>query len=309
MAHTNLNSLDHFYSQTCLRYFSYSPGHVFMYRKKEKFEKSVPINSICCERGGDICESFENKFGLRQILDMVEPTWNIFIDGIKNKSINEIHAVHSQNSEIPFLEKVSLFISYLRCLSPTILRLLKEHHEEILNKFVLPLSATIENNQMDIATRELIQNGDIKVTIGNKSYYKNEVINFMAEMAQILYNKGWKVLINTTDTKFITSDTPFISLANGALYLPLTPEYALIFKPFPDSNIEYKKINRQEVKNYNKEIVKWASDQIISSTDDLGISKLVNKYRNYEVKNEYTSIKEKKGEKIFFQHRAKLKEN
>lgn len=195
MTNKSLDSYDHYVSRTYLRNFLYlpKPEHVFVYRKKEKLEKPMPINSICGERGGDICTRFENPFGLREILAKIEPIWHVFITAVSNKNILSVNLTETTADKITFLEKVSLYIAYLRCLSPTFHELCR-------------------------------------------------------------------------------------------------------------------KINQKTAKEYNKAIVKWASDFIISSINDSGISKLVDKYRDYEPQVEYQTTQLPGGYKqVLMRHIVKRK--
>lgn len=307
MTNKSLNSRDHYVSQTYLKHFCSSPGFAFLHIKKVTFCKPVPIKSICYERGGDICDRFENKYGLRQILNRVEPSWNIFIQAIKNNNLIETHHLHFENQEMSFLEKICLFMAYLRALSPTMHKLEKEKRETIINKYILPLIADSNHSQLDDNSRKAIKNENIIVEIGDRNYYKAESIRILSDLPNTLYKRNWKVLRNSTNVKFITSDTPFISLINGDLYLPITPDYALIIENSFGNIISYKKVTKNDVKEYNKKIVQWASDQIISSTDDIGISKLVDKYRNYKPTNKFNSIQHDGSIILSTQHVTDLK--
>lgn len=298
MSHRKLTSRDHYVSQTYLKHFSCHTGYVFIYRKKEKLAKEVPIKSICYEKGGDICEDSTNKFSLRDLLAEIEPLWNNFIYAMKQRRILETNLDYSSTNQEPsFLGKISLFLSYLRCLSPEVNRLGKKRQELIANKTILPLLVNVEDDRLDEITRESIRNGGYEAQIGNDQYYKGMGAKVLSKIATELYNRQWEILENTTDIKFVTSDTPLIPLVKPAfierrpsLYLPLTPSHALLMKR-GDSAINYKNINRRaEIKEYNKEITKSAADIIISSSNDSGIAKLVDRYRDHETKIEFAQI-------------------
>ncbi len=316
MTHRSLNSRDHYVSRTYLKHFCCSPEHVFMYRKKEKFEKAAPVGTICCEPGGDICEHFTNKFVIREILSEIEPKWNIFINAVKNKNIVDVHKAESKAGERSFLESISLYIAYLRCLSPVVNKLAKEAREGVFNKFTLPLLADFEDERLDEDVRQSIRNGEFRVEIGDKQYYKAMGVHALLSIAVEFYERDWEVLINKSDVGFITSDTPIIPLPvaelllneKAPIYLPLTSNYALLIRPNQGWCIKYRDISRVKVKEYNKEIVKWAVDKVISSADDTGVSKLVDKYRNYEAKNEFVPVQLSASKQVFVRHKTGLKE-
>lgn len=318
MTHENLDSYDHYVSATYLKRFSCSPNKVYMFRKEKDFVKDVPVNTICGQYGGDVCDHFTEKLGLRKILADLEPIWPIFINAVETDKILDFNSVHSKPNEPSFLQKVSLYIAYLRCLSPTVNRLTQENHEDIANTFIVPTFADIKDDRLDGAARESIRNGNIIVKIGDEQYYKAMGINALPDICNDFYGRDWQILRNKTNIKFITSDTPVIPLTsvryspiNGKapIYLPLTPEYALLIHPQSNRNLCYKNVTQKQVEEYNKEVVKWAEDKVISSTLDSGISKLVDKYRDYRAKNEIIPVKSRGSIKIITRHTTGLKKS
>src|SRR5262249_46928931 len=152
-----------------LKHFSFAKVKAlftYIYTKKRALQREVPIKTICGEIGGDICEEFENKFGLREILNLIEPSWNPFIESIKNNNLIATHEKLSKNEEIPFLAKVSLYMSFLRCFSPTMRKLLKQQTETMCREAVL-LKLSNSNNPLDKYAYENLQKGNLKVAIGN----------------------------------------------------------------------------------------------------------------------------------------------
>ncbi len=317
MAHKSLDSYDHYVSRTYLKHFSDKPEHVFVHRKRKEFEKSVAINSICGSSGGDICDRFENKFGLREILANIEPAWNIFIESVKNKNILTTNEQTEKKDGLTLLIRISLYIAYLRCLSPFFNELAQKQQEDIINNDILPIIAGLKNTELLKEALQLIKDKKIKVSIDDEHYFKAMGINFLTRFANDIYKRDWEILENKTSVKFITCDAPIILLQEKEIslmervtpiYLPLTSDYAiLIHKSYGGKILPHKNINSQDVKKYNKLIVEWASDIVISSTNDLGISKLVDKYRNHTVQIEYHYQKIANGKLVFFRHVVKPK--
>lgn len=300
-AHKNKKRNDHFVSQTYLRSFSDQNDFVQIYRKKEKFEKSVPIKSICYELDGDRSVYFENQFGIRDILKLCEPLWQAFIKSIEKENMNDIHSQWSEKNAYPtFLERIMLFISYLRCLSPTTTRLSNKQHEFFLNKIDLPYDSSLP-----IDVREAIKNRKLEVRFADTKYHKAEALKLLVPIADSLYNKKWFVLVNTTEVKFVTSDTPVVPLFGG-LYIPLTPSYALLISSEDGNEMIYKKISQRAVKQYNKELVKYADDIVISSEPICSkLSRLVDNHRQYQPDVQFKEFEVTKNKKLItFQHKA-----
>lgn len=290
-----LNTKDHFVSQTYLRSFSSSPDFVFGIRKKTKFNKEIPIASICFERGGDICESFENKDGLKKLLRIIEPSWNLFIKSVEERNLVEVHTSLSKENEISFLEKICCFMAYLRCNSPIQHRLMKEQLEGFATQYILPkVDKHLNINSSD----------DARVIIGDRDYYKGQAINLLKNIPQLIYDRNWTILVNDSNTKFITSDNPFISLGDGNLYLPLTVNHALLIKNSIGNSIIYRSINDANVRKLNIEIIKFAEDFIISSENNIEIDELVDMHRNYSATVVFASTKSIDTENVYFKQDA-----
>lgn len=300
MAHRNEKSRDHFVSQTYLRNFCLKDDCAQIYSKRRGWSKLIHIGTICTEVGGDICNYYENKFAIRDILEKCEPLWNTFIKSIEERNTIEINAIWRKVEGITFLEWITLYFSYLRCLSPTTIQQSKKMDSHILNHYVLRSTPGLSDEEY-----ELIKSKKITVNARNKEYHKAQSMKLLTEVAMEFYNKKWEILVNTSDLKFITSDTPFIPLM-GSLYFPLTPHYALLIHPTEGKSMAYKKITQAEVKKFNKELVKYAVDLVISSDEVCKkLERLVNNCNNYQPGVDYTTLKSSpNSQTILVQHKA-----
>lgn len=301
MVHKNEKSQDHYVSQTYLTHFSFSEKFVYVYRKKEKYEKDIPIKSICVEVGGDLCNFYENRFAVREILSKCEPLWNIFIESVLNKTLADVDSplLSLDENEIPLYEWVLLYLAYLRCWSPVSIQQLRLQEEFFYNRCVLPFSRGIDD-----VLRSKISNGSVRVEIDDKDYHKHQVIQLLCSVAKEFRGKNWDILVNETDVKFITSDTPFTPMF-PSLYLPLTPRYALVIRSDSGAKINYKKIDKKTVKKYNKEVVKYAKDLVISSEMCGKLSRLVDNHRYFRPEVVFHVDESNTGVmKVFFQHKS-----
>ncbi|CAM2997139.1 DUF4238 domain-containing protein [Legionella worsleiensis] len=314
MVDKSLNRDDHYVSRTYLKEFISIPKHVFVYRKKEKLEKNMPINSICTAKGGDICHGLENIFAVRQVLSNLEPAWNLFIESVKSKKIIATNNSTPKEDGLTLLSRISLYIAYLRCLSPTMVGLGQEQQERILNDYLLKMLAESNHVDLDLTAKKAILDGKIKARVDDEDYFKARSAGFLGEFGNLIYHRNWEILVNKSSTKFITSDTPcilpaFLSETHVALetlayrkpdpiYLPLTPEYALIIRASLGRGLSYIELTPSQVRQFNKEIVKSAYDMVISYKYDSGISVLVNKYRNYHSIVDFKTLQSPQGTAI-----------
>lgn len=314
MVHTLLGSYDHYVSKTYLQNFSKTPEHIFAYRKKKVLETEMAISSICGTRGGDICYNFENIYALREILSNLEPAWNIFIESVQSQRVIETNTSTPKVADLTLLSRICLYIAYLRCLSPTMLGLGQEQHERILNDYLLMMLAKSNHEGIDSDVKKAILDGKIKAYIDDKDYFKARSAGFLAEFGHLIDQRNWEILINKSSTKFITSDTPcilpeFLSVSHrileivtnrkpDPLYLPLTPDHALLIRSELGRKLSYTEVTPYQVRQLNKEIVKSAYDLVISYEYDSGISKLVNKYRNYYSVIDFKTLKSPQGTAI-----------
>ncbi|HRD69205.1 MAG TPA: DUF4238 domain-containing protein [Legionella sp.] len=322
--HTLLDSYDHYVSVTYLKNFSKNPKHVFVYRKKRALEREMAIGSICGARGGDVCHNFENIYALREVLADIEPAWNIFIESVQSRRVIETNASTPKVSDLTLLSRIGLYVAYLRCLSPTMLGLGQEQHERILNDYLLKMLAESNHENIDSIIKKAILDGKIKAKIDDKDYFKAKSAGFLATLGNLIDQRNWEILVNKSSTKFITSDTPCIlpeflskthttleTVANRKLdpiYLPLTPDHALLIRADFGRKLSYTKVSPYQVKQFNKEIVKSAYDMVISYEYDYGISKLVDKYRHYSSIIDFKPIQTHRGTTIIMKQKNISKE-
>lgn len=299
--HTDLRSYDHYVAQTYLRQFACSQDYVFVCRKKEKLNKLMPSSSICGEKGGDICNHLDNPYALREFLSVIEPAWNLFVKSMEQTAWTQ------DNAETIY--KGCLYIAYLRLLSPRTILMFQEIYQGVLNTILIKNIEKIKD--LSESQKAFISEGKIKIQVNDPEYFKCSALNQIAEISQYIYSRNWTILLNKTDINFVTSDTPLIfnnyDLKDGLIkfstpafmpmYLPITPKIGLIIQKEEGNKVDYKNITDDVITVLNREIVKFASDLVICSTEDPAIIEMVNRYRDYkpgvvfdEIKLPYSSI-------------------
>ncbi len=291
---------DHYTSVTYLKHFCGLDGRLYVYRK-DKGKKSHPAHpkDICKIPNGDFCDFFPNpsdKYAIRGFLKMVEPKWNLAVEGIKKKEIRE-HIYH-----------MSYFLAYLRCLSPVSRRMMKEQEDFLLQYKVLPEAlrrAEISGQITAEQSRDIIKNQKLQVS-QDEEYVKAACLINSFNIAKSLMSGDWIILENLTKEDFITCDCPCIlKWEDNPLivqwYVPVTPKLALLIQPNYDHQfcptIKYRQTDYGEVKDLNTLTAKWADKMIISFLEDEKIKILVNENKTYRQDYEKIFI-EDNGNKI-----------
>lgn len=287
--HNRTDSRDHYVAQTYLKHFSCYKNHVSVYQKHNGNtiqHSHEHTNKICWKTGWDVCYKYKNHFVLRKLLTNIEPAWNEFIQSVKEKTLNKI------NPKI-FPAGV-LYIAYLRALSPRSIKLVKNLTEDKYNHRLQHDFDKIEG--LSSECRQLIRDGLINIEINDTDYFKLRSMEQLEPLAKTMHSNHWDILINNTSTKLITSDNPVIfknfytrkgriHKLDGQpmpLYLPLTPKFGLVIRNESSDKISYKEVMEEEVNALNKEMIKSASNLIISSNYEINnvIANLVHQYAN-----------------------------
>ncbi|MGH6850745.1 MAG: DUF4238 domain-containing protein [Methylocella sp.] len=129
----------------------------------------------------------------------------------------------------------------------------------------------------------------------------------LPKMTRLLYNQDWSVLVNKTETLFITSDNPsaFIPKSNPLKrILPVSPSLCLYaennmsfsdtdhfdLRSPPNGSFTFTSIARRVAMTINRITVLNANDLVFSQSTDVGIAALVKKYRDFRPQVEPASF-------------------
>ena len=233
---------------------------------------------------GDFCDFFpcqSDKYAIRDFLQKIEPQWNLAVEAIKKKEIER------------YIYHISYFLGYLRALSPTTRKILKDLEDFNLKHIILPHSVKMAENSGQISSQQrenLLKEGTLQVS-QDEGYIKAASLIRSFETARDLMSGDWIVLENSSETDFITCDCPCVLIWDknpyiACWYVPVTPKISLLIQPNYNhdhpSSIEYREISiENEIKNYNGHVIKWADRMVISSEENQEINRLVNQFRNY----------------------------
>jgi hypothetical protein len=140
------------------------------------------------------------------------------------------------------------------------------------------------------------------------------------KFTSFLYNSIWTVMVNNTDTEFLTSDNPVSFDDPGPWrgqrpslpkYFPLTPRVCLycdmsaaaltlrhetepdLLRP-PQGALKRATIPLSGVRRVNRAVVQCAEELVFSSADLPSIDALVKKYARYRVEMDFIRIRKPK---------------
>ncbi len=143
-----------------------------------------------------------------------------------------------------------------------------------------------------------------------------------------LYNASWRVLVNDTDTEYVTSDNPasFVDQGNWTgrpppflRYLPITPRVCLScqltkghadqdeepdFELSPRGDIWGSNINLETVLSVNVCTAKCAESLVFTGAENDGVRQMVAKYADFRVEGEFLKIPIRDGYQLGSRTRA-----
>lgn len=281
-------SYDHSPSQTYLRRFCSidKAGYVNVYRKPRATDPFYTLpKGICSEKNGDNNNSFQNSLILREFLSPIEQQWPKVIKNLKERKI------HGGT-----LGAVDGYLAYLRLCSPVAKRLNQQVMAEDLKNIALCEANSI-NSTLGNVESFFADGGGITI---DRDFANAPAIMNLPLLTLAFSKSDHFILYNDTDIPFLTSDNPAISLL-GLTYCPLTPRISVLLippNPVEVSNItslslqeedfynvttRYSFLNIKDVRvqEYNREIVKFAKDKVISNIRAPWITELVQEFKHY----------------------------
>jgi len=290
--------LDHYVSQVHLKNF-YSPKRKCLMSAIRKNDlKSFPTNSdsVCRIESGSTNRYLQDVRAIESFLKGIEPKYNT---AIRKLAENQIDA--------ECIYVVAGFVAYVLTCSPAGMRIKSEY----LKSMVEEVAQMAEKQELFSASppelageslTQLIKDGKIDIAIDSK-YPQAIGINSILSVTNMFGNSTWEVLTNPySDSPFFTSDFPVTieetddpRIRNRVI--PLSPSLALRIRPDPNfeenqrnfsfSNFRYhiKKINRTQVTNINRLVVRCAESMVFYRDDCEWIPRFVKKNALFRIKS------------------------
>lgn len=223
---------DHYVSQVHLRHFCLPENHKRLnaFRKSDGFNFLASTESVCQIEDGSTNEYLTLSRIVEEVLNEIEPKYNIAIDSL-------VRGSHSSADVVA----ISGFIAYVETCSPTAQRLASvplvdslQMTAEVLESqgHFPPPPAALEAASLS----ELIQAGAVGFHVDPKFPQAIGIANIM-DIASTLADCAWDIIHNDNDdSKFFSSDFPVVTLPSysggaSAKIVPLTPSLAVRLHP------------------------------------------------------------------------------
>jgi hypothetical protein len=280
-------------------------------RKSDLKTFTPSSESVCRIEDGSTNSYLHEDRIVEEFLKKVEPRYNKSIDKLRTNNID---------SECIFT--ISSFVAYVVSCSPAGMRI----HSNLFKGTVEETARILDKNNAFSAPppelggrtlTDLLDDGSLNVTIDPK-YPQSIGINQIISHANSFGNSTWEILINNfDDNPFFTSDFPVAieKTKNNRVInriAPLSPNLAI--RICPDINninndAEYsfskfkhsiRKLNRQEVADINKLIVRCAEDLVFFRDNHEWVSKFVKRNAMYWVEPKTYRIPHHGGTALWF---------
>ncbi len=315
---------DHYVSQTYLRAFTNEEGLLVPYYKNGYVIVGKPKNtkSVCHEKDGDANSYFDDPRIVDEYLRLFENDWAKHVS-----DISELKA--DPNTKYG----IAGYISFLRTCNPTAKRM----GQSLLTDTLQPVADKImaeSVNDPDLAdeVKQLYEKHKeekiIKVEV-DPGYAHAKAISTLVRITHKLYCSDWFVLINNTDTPFITSDNPatlYYPNENSQIaktYVPLSPRLGVLISPsltseiptqeelesFNHENDRFDEVKEEFVHILNELVVKSAENIVIHSESAEWLEILVNNNKKWRMEMQTTTIPWGSGSLMMYRQQAINTEN
>ena len=300
--------LDHYISQVHLKNF-YSPelgSLMYAIRKNDQKLFTPNAKSVCRIEEGNTNSFLREDRIVEEFIKKIEPRYNSALVKIIEDTIDP---------ECIFV--IAGFVAYVSTCSPAAIRIhstpLKAYVEEtakILNSKNSLRPPPIELGGKSLS--EFLEKKKIRIKI-NPKFPQAIGIQLILSMTKQYGNFSWDILLNPfTDSPFFTSDFPIaIERSENSNILnriiPLSPYLSIRIRPnrstareyqdytFSDFKRSIRKLNRSEIIEINRLIVRCAETTVFFRDNHGWVSDFVKKNSSYRIENRTEKIPYKKG--------------
>jgi len=233
---------DHYVSQAYLGSFTNADGYLIPYYKSEYSIIGTPKlpKTVCYEIDGDSNKYLNDPRILDSYLPPFENPWKHNIDALRNHVIDDV-----------IKYQIAGYIAFLRASTPTAKRIGQAMTKAVVQPEVEKVSKRHfkDHPPEDEETRKiighLIEQNKLGVEIDKQFPHAFGISSLIKSSARYFYGK-WLILINGSDTPFVTSDNPAVPYyytndhSRADIYVPVAPDIAiLIHAEIGDRPIEF----------------------------------------------------------------------
>jgi hypothetical protein len=303
-------SHDHYIAQTYLKHFAGSDGLLRAFRKSDGKHFPCRPNDVCREWNGDLIEDFlSDSAALAKYRKIFEPAWN--------PAISEIIRGHA-SSEAKLA--ISGYWANLLVFTPTSRRVdVTAHDRHAIDYLRARDTLGTEAGKPDAELKRILAPFNAGVFRVETKPEAMRAMRFthLRKFTSLLYNSNWIVMVNETDTEFLTSDNPVSFDDPGPWrgqrpslpkYFPLTPRVCLycdmsaaalmlrheaepdLSRP-PQGVLKRARTPLSAVRRVNRAVVQCAEELVFSSANLPSIDALVKKYARYRVEMDFIEIR------------------
>ena len=314
-------SLDHYVSQVHLKNFHSKELGNLMHaiRKRDMYYFTPKASDICRIEEGSTNPYLKETRIIEDFLKDVEPFYNKSVDRICSNELDN-----------DCIYVIAGFVAYVLTCSPAGIRVNKKPLEAITENtaILLEKQGRLTPPPAELGSesiKELFESGMLKVDIDPK-YPQAIGISDIISHLTFFANCYWEILINKhNDSPFFTSDFP-VAIEQSKdpqifnRVIPLRPDVAVRISPHRSINTEEpdytfsgfrsrtKDINRSEVRNINRLIVRCAEELVFYIEMKDWIFPFVQKNSKYHIEPQVLNVPGPKGRYIYFTHKVTERE-
>jgi hypothetical protein len=270
---------DHFVSQTYLRQWcdpeKKPPLQVYRKSGWEPFRCSP--KDVCWEWDGDLVPGYlTDPALLGEFREIFEPKWKPTIERVRAGIISH------EDKHI-----LSMAWAHFSLCTPAWRAITKDIYANEARALAPTL---LDGHRLDPAT--------LNIEIEREhDFFKRFATKHLLKATWVFYNQNWIILLNDSETPFITSDNPSAFVPESKppeRLLPISPSLCLYTKidmsfaetdhfnfglP-PKGSITFRKVSKRGAMKINRFTVINARDLVFSQSKDVGIEALVKKWRD-----------------------------
>lgn len=295
---------DHHIARTYLKYFvdPLSPPLLNVWRKGDLKQFKARTDDVCFAEGWDTNPYFREPRIVDQYLRIVEPRWNSGASDIQNILGYE---------ETKYW--MAGYIAVMASCSPTAIRNSTASIEQMIKLEAERLMHEIQRDPAAFAEIEplpqnlfaqLIEGGGVKACVDPKYSHAQMVLNIM-NLQWLIFLSPWRILEAQGQQVFLTSDFPvgffYPDRQSGEVFrfVPITPRYCILIKlstnsadrlhpkeeltQYPETVVDIVVARDRFVRELNVITVKSAESLVISSLNEIWITRLVQKYNCWKL--------------------------